>query len=397
MINPFFIFCLSGISMLLIYLFGWSEIYSSLSFVTFLTFSFALGVDILLGLSLQPKLSKLFFDYRQEIKVKKIPIILIFIFFGFIVLDFLYAGQIPILNIISGGPSAGENVKYLPVLHTFIVLFSVFLAQYVFHYYIKSKSLTSFLLFLSLAFIYPLLLGGRGILFVNIAATLVGFIILKGVRFNFTSLLKLFALVGVLGFIFGILGEIRSTNSKVRQSSDLSQTLIYQIAKPTSRFEQTGIDPNFLWPYIYVVSPLGNLDNLLNTRKEYDYDLQSYFVSNYFPNFIQKYLIDEKVTKDKSNLVVDMFNTYTAFGKSFQQFGWLGLSLYFLFVHLVIFSCCVIARAEASSIIMIQFLTVGHALAWFSNLYVKEVVIGPVLIGLIILLYKKLLNKNLNF
>jgi hypothetical protein len=36
---------------------------------------------------------------------------------------------------------------------------------------------------------------------------------------------------------------------------------------------------------------------------------------------------------------------------------------------------------------MIQFLIVGHAFSWFSNLYVKEIVIGPVIIGLLGLLY----------
>jgi hypothetical protein len=251
------------------------------------------------------------------------------------------------------------------------------------------------MIFLFIGVIYPILLGGRGVLFVNIAASMLAYFIIRRKQINFSLIAKLLLAVSILGFVFGLLGEVRSTNSKARKATDLSQTLIAQIAKPTERFEAMGVNPNFLWPYIYVVSPLGNLDNLFTSRKVFEKDLKIYFVSNYLPNFLQKYFVEEKIKKDKSNLVVDVFNTYTAFGKPFQQLHWLGVSLYFIFILFTIFTLSLIARPEPSSIIMPQFLTVGHILSWFSNLYVKEIVIGPVLVGMTVLLYRQLTKKKL--
>jgi hypothetical protein len=383
--NPFLLFVMFGLCTIILYSLGFSELYQELSIETITYLVVILLLNLVLGVAISSKIRRLTKAIRQ-VKPKLIPRPLIYCFLCLIFIDFMYAGIIPVFEIFNPYFSVDSNIKFIPMIHTILVIFSVFITQYFIHCFFLSKNRNFLLLAICFGLVYPLLLVGRGILFVNIFASFIAILFHFDIKFRLKTFGITAVLILLLALIFGKIGEIRSSNSQVAQSLNSSQTLIAQISQPSDTFYELGLNTNFLWPYIYVTSPLGNLDNLFKHRKSFERNTYNYIVTNYTPNFLQKYMLDETVGKDKSNLVVDVFNTYGAFGKSYQQYGWLGLIIYFSYVCIVNFLLVYFSKPLLSNVIMIQFIAVGHTFSWFSNLYVKEIIIGPVMIGMIFLI-----------
>lgn len=367
-----------------LYTFGWSNLYKGLSLETQVTLLSFIIINLIFGLASHNRIKKILFYYRKQEPSKVNLSIKLAFLFALIFVDFLYAGTLPVANVFI--PSS-EQVKFIPVIHTLLVIISVYLSQLFFHYYLKSSDSKALVLFCFLGVLYPILLGGRGILFVNIFGFILGYYIIKGVPFKLLSLVKLLVVVVLLSFLFGVLGEIRSMNSKVKESNGGAKSLIYSISAPSKAFDSTGLNENFLWPYIYLVSPLGNLNHLIDSKVHFENDTAHYLLENYIPNFIQKQIQIQEIKKNKSNLVVDIFNTYTAYGAAYQQYSWLGIFLYFTFVQSIIFILVYFVKSNVVSVVLLQFLVLGHGLSWFSNLYVKEIIVGPIIISFLVLVY----------
>lgn len=396
MINPFFSFFSFGLFAICLYFLGFSNIYNGLELETITYVTIALLVNILMGFFVTPKIKKMKINIRKY-EGKPLSKLVMFFFIFLVVIDFLYAGTIPVLRVFYPLSKASNGVGFIPLLHVILVIFSVFITQYAMHLFLIRKSRHLLFFAFLVGVVYPLLLVGRGMLFINLFASFLTLLFYVDFKVKFKTLFKVSASILALAFLFGKVGEIRSSNSATADSLDSSQPLISQISQPSESFTWLGLNPNLLWPYIYIVSPLGNFDNLVSTRDNFDRDIEEYFVSNYVPNFLQSYMSDEDLAKDKSDLVVDIFNTYGAFGSSFQQFGWIGVSIYFFFVLMVIFTLISLSSSNISSAIIIQFLCVGHTLSWFSNLYVKEIVIGPIIIGVFLLFYSNFLSLMNNY
>ena len=90
-----------------------------------------------------------------------------------------------------------------------------------------------------------------------------------------------------------------------------------------------------MWPYIYISSPVANLNKNISDSASSS-DLSSYSISSYFPDFISKYFIYDKY--DKSFLQVSPnLNVATMFAFPYKFGGIFGMILYFTFISLLAF------------------------------------------------------------
>ncbi|TKF69495.1 oligosaccharide repeat unit polymerase [Vibrio sp. F13] len=381
--NPFLGFVVFGFCVLVLYSIGLSDLYPQLTLSTILFLLVMLSINTLFFLLTNNKICRLSRDIRL-IQVRDVPIYVIVGLSILITIDFLYAGSIPAFDVFRESFNRRIKVEFIPVLHIALVVISIFLSQYSIHLYFLRKRRLYIYIVICFGVIYPLLLAGRGILFVNILAGIIAILFHVDIKLKASKLLKYLVLLFFLSYSFGKLGEVRSTNIRLGSSFDSDTNVIEQISQPSDLYYSLGLNHNLLWPYIYIISPLGNFDNMVNDEINFDSDVAYYISSNFVPEFLHKYIGTVR-EKDKSNLVVDYFNTYTAFGMPYQQLGWIGVYIYSIFTSLLFYFLISISSCRLSSIIMVQFISVGHVFSWFSNLYIKEIVVGPILIGFFIL------------
>lgn len=58
-------------------------------------------------------------------------------------------------------------------------------------------------------------------------------------------------------YLFSIIGSVRIND-------DENSTVFVAFTQPTDDFESLGISNMFLWPYMYIASPIGNLQNCID-------------------------------------------------------------------------------------------------------------------------------------
>jgi len=198
----------------------------------------------------------------------------------------------------------------------------------------------------------------------------------KGLIFKYINIRTISVLL-FFGFGFGVLGEIRSSESKSsEQALSQSVSVIRFIGDPSESFDNTGINDNFLWPYLYTVSPLYNLNNALLISANYD---ENVLLKSILPNFIYQKL---GITKDKNFLVIDTFNTSTVNGEFISSFGkgW-GL-IYYLFICIYVLIFSLLAKVFCNRITEI-FIGVFLIFTIFSSVILKEIFVITLLFSFV--------------
>ena len=88
-------------------------------------------------------------------------------------------------------------------------------------------------------------------------------LLIRRFRLTLARGLGLVAVVLVLLFIFGAFGDARLAGQILGATGHETTGVIKQVAHVTGAFEATGLPVQWLWAYIYLVSPLVNLNSAL--------------------------------------------------------------------------------------------------------------------------------------
>lgn len=182
--------------------------------------------------------------------------------------------------------------------------------------------------------------------------------------------IKVIGTLALVLFTFGIMGEFKSSASRNYEKAEKNKmTVIRYLSSPNKSFDKLNISDNFLWPYVYCVSPIYNLDNALKANNTKDIDI---LIKSFTPNFVYRKFL--KIKKDKSFLLVDTFNTSTMYGELIYGFGiYVGL-IYHFFLCCIVLCCSKIVQKLRSQVLSI-FITVFLCLTTFSNVLLKEIFI----------------------
>jgi hypothetical protein len=156
---------------------------------------------------------------------------------------------------------------------------------------------------------------------------------LETIKMN--NLLKGIGIIAFVLYMFGVVGNIRQ-----EQSKDDKEYLL-RIGGASDSFIESGVPAEFYWSYIYIISPVGNLQNLIN-EKEDSFDagkIGQFLSTELFPDFISKRLVSllgyqEIIDRGESSnyFVTPILNAPTVYFSSFFLLGTTGLIVMFIVI-----------------------------------------------------------------
>ncbi len=320
LVNPFFVYTISFTIVLMVYSLGWSGLYPplSLTLIFFLICTFV--ISSLVGIIVQ--LSKRI-EYTSVPWSDKAKTILYLLCIGYF-FEFLYNGGIPLVMILRG-----ETYNYvafgIPTFHVLLVTLNSFASIYIFHQLISNFS-KSRLFYFALSIAPSILIVNRAMLLMILASCLFIYILsLRKLRPKNITFLAVIILTVL--YLFGIMGNLRQTGGRTTTSEYILDT-----SKASNALKKSVVPNEYIWAYLYISSPIANLQNAINKASDVKQSWGSFFNYVLLPDFISKRtgsileIHDSDVPR-----IVDWLTVSTFYAKSYFFLGWLGMILIFLF------------------------------------------------------------------
>jgi len=321
MINPYTCYILGFAASLAVYQLGWSEIYPelSLSLIGFLIAT--LLAHFILSLRWRMNLPRA--SYQEEPKINP-WIITVFLYLLWSA-DFVYEGGIPLVKILLKVPYDYKEFG-VPSLHVLAVTFGSFYCIYLLHLFLRSKNKVFLLLYL-INMSAAILIYSRSMLFFNLASSFFLYL-LQLQKIPYKKLLLGFPVVVLLFYFFGVVGTMRvSFESKTKYDNNN----FLATGKATEQFRNSNVPKEFFWPYIYISSPLANLQTNINTYQVKP--ITAARVLEYINNEWLFESISKRINKifgverAEENTIKEPFNVSTVYCRSFSYLGWSGIIL----------------------------------------------------------------------
>lgn len=237
------------------------------------------------------------------------------IWFLFTLIEILYFRGLPLLSIIGlGGNSDAYTEWGIPSLHGFLNAMIITLSNYVFYFYLKTKDKKYLILFV-LCVLWPIILITRQMLMSMVVQA--AFIYILSNNIKTSSIVKVvLSAFGVI-YLFGLVGDLRSGADS-----------FIELVQPSPDYP-SWLPSGFLWVYVYMVSPLNNVNFNLYKYPDFNFDLTS-LISPLFPSFIRGKIFTQS-NDFNFQLVNDNLNVSTMFPTYLSSFGYIG-SLFFYFM-----------------------------------------------------------------
>jgi hypothetical protein len=326
MINPYTFYCIGFVVALLLYALGWSDAYPKIT--TWL------AVFILITLLVHFALARYWSKFKKpkfhSVSVALSPLVVTLFIYGLWTIDFIYEGGIPLLKILLNKPF-NYRLFGMPSLHVFAVTLASFYTHYLFHVYLSSKQRIILVLYFINLFA-AVLICSRSMLFFNLTGSF--FLYLFSLKTIPYRKLLLLLPVGILMFyLFGVVGNKRvSFESK----GSYSDSTFLETGRASRGFRESVIPKEFFWSYIYISSPLANLQANIRYKKTDPITVSRIlqFINNefLFESFSKRVNALAGVERESEVVIKDPFNVSTVYSRSYSYLGWTGIILMALFV-----------------------------------------------------------------
>lgn len=319
-VSPYFTYALSfGIS-LAAYSLRWSDLYPALSFhlLSFIIFTIGLHAAFAFWFHKKKRLS-----FNKVPTQNSTPVFFTIFIYGLWICEFLYEGGVPLFKII-----AEQTYDYklfgIPSVHVFIVTFSSFYTIYLFHLYLSGKQKLILALYL-INLVAGILIYNRGMLLFNISSSMFLYLTYKP-RLSLKHFFLGGALLIILSFFFGVMGSLRVSRES-KQS--YSHEGFLKTGSATEAFKTSSVPSEFFWSYIYITSPMANLQNNINTYQVKPVTPRRFleFLNNeVLMDFISKRLNRHfKLERENETTIPGPFNVSTVYSRAFSYAGWTGM------------------------------------------------------------------------
>ena len=333
-LNPLYIYSVFWTVVLLLYSLGWSTIYEPLQPGLLVFFSVTIVLSAMLGLILQNRLN---FHRIKEPRIdetKPSNTVTRIIVAGYFA-EFLYVGHVPLIDdlILHSGYKYG-HFPGIPVFDVLLVTFSVFYAVYLAYQSTRAAGRrwrALVLQFFVIESMFILLLNREAFVLCLLMAT---FILLSTTKLTGRRIMATCLFAFVVMYLFGCIGNMRegfsySDNSYIIELSNVSTSYPH------------WLPGQFLWTYMYLVSPFGNL-NALVAHMAPTSDLSSMTV-NLLPDFISKKMA---FFNPSTPLVSGYFTVSTGYASAWKFNGY--MALYLTYGALLLFVLVAIRATRAS-------------------------------------------------
>lgn len=381
---PCFVYAISFSSIILLYQVGWSDMFPVLNGFLLYFLLATIGISIVLAFIQKKHLNIPINDVNLSPSFIKRS--MYFIGIGYF-LEFIYESSIPIVATFLISSYSYGDFNGIPTFHVILSTFNIFFSILMFHYYLTNKSKKNLLQFITSLVPYILVMN-RGAFMIVFSAMIFLFLMrLKAI--NLKTIIMPFAVLGIVLYFFGVVGNVRQ-----EQTKDDKEYLL-RVAGATDTFINSRVPAEFYWSYIYLISPMGNLQNIVIEKKDqFDVNNVGIFVtSQLFPDFMSKRLAalfgygDLLESDEYSNyFVTPLLNAPTIYYAAFFLLGSVGLVVMYLVMMLSAFIYPYLIRRKskyyATSIASLNSIIL---LSTFNNMWYATgtILLWPIIFGVI--------------
>lgn len=318
--NPFFVYIISFAIVIAIYSLGWSTFYPTLSwpvlgfFIATFIASFIFGV-------ITHVFKKI--EYRKIAWSNTTSLYLFLVWAGY-ALEFVYNKGIP-LQMLLQGVTYDYTLFGIPTFHVFLVTFSSFLSVFIFHQ-LCSEFTAKRVFYYLMSILPPILIINRGMIIIILTSCL--FVFLLSLRsIGAKTILGIVLSILVVFYLFGIMGNLRQTRGK-----STSSEIIINNSHASDSFRKSSIPHPYIWSYLYISSPLANLQNTINNASVSTGSLGGFINFELLPDFISKRTAKIFELERRFPILVRGWLTVaTLYAPSYMYLGWTGIVLMFCF------------------------------------------------------------------
>lgn len=327
-VNPFFTYIFAFIVAFAVYALNWSYLYPALSGWLIFFFIASFVVSGFLGLYFY-KIG--YFRYRPFDSKLNIKLFYTLIILGYIA-EFVYSRAIPLFAILAN--TGFDYTEFgIPTFHVILVTFNGFFTIHMFNTYMATDNKKYLYICISLL-IFPILIFSRGTFLVNLSSIL--FIYLFSTKRKKSRIYLMFTgLVLLILLLFGVLGNIRTKNQQNNSVVDDVNDLVMTMGGARPSFENSAVPKEYFWAYLYISSPLANLQYNIDNNNDYNYSLSNFI--EYANTQLNFDFISKRITAMFDlkpldiKLIGEQWVVATTYSYSYSYLGWLGIIITFCF------------------------------------------------------------------
>jgi hypothetical protein len=355
LVNPFYLYVISFLTVMLVYLFGWSRIFPDFSpeLIIFMIFSSALF--FLSARKFRGWINLKFNHIKYENRIFFINDLIFYIVIALGILNVILMGYLPILD---------RSRNYLdfgiPLLDPLFNSLSIFFSAFFFLSYLLSKK-KRYLFYVLLYILFHLLIFRRSAV-VWIIMSSIFLYILYVQKVRILSLIIVLFLLPVFSYNFGMYGALRSKLNKSYIENELGAS---------TYFIDSGLNQNHYLTYLYISSPLANLQKNINDGKGFfnRRDLKSFMLYCIVPTSVTLRLEEHwNLSAPECKLIHPHLIAGSFFMIGFYTLGWFGMILMIFYLLIFILTdLFIIRRFEIFGATTFSLLVTTIVLLTFSN------------------------------
>ena len=391
-INPFIVYSIVWCFVLGVYNLGWSYLFPPLTLELKVFLWSSIILSFITGLAFH---TQKVFSYKP---IKNIPLYKIKLFlyaiWGLLIIEFIAARGVPLLGYLMGDKSLSYTEFGLPFIHVIVINSFELLFIFLIYCYKSTndicikKRLKLYMVFSILPYI---LVFNRMGLMVCFIGGLIVYIISKQniVRIFFKILF--FSLLAI--YLFGYAGDMR-------QDTSTAKNIILEIGEATPEFKESSIPAEFFWGYLYIASPLSNIQYTINQKKNIQVTEDSFIKFGLFeltPEIISKRVSEQmNIHSHDLTLITSSLNASSVYDGPYNYLGWWGMIFMFFFMYIFIFlSMLFIPKNSPFYVCGIVIIDIIIILNVFNNMFIFMGIVTQVLF--VIIMSLKYTRKNFNY
>ncbi|WP_251551935.1 O-antigen polymerase [Neobacillus muris] len=372
MINPYFIYILSFLAVLVAYFLRWSTLFPNLELPLLLFLVCSMVAAYFLG---RVFTKEKIITFHKIYYKKHLELITYGILAGY-VLEFLYHRNFPLLAMFTNTPLSYTEFG-IPTFHVLLVTFNSFFSLYLFQIVLSDASQRKkSIIFYTLTLVPSILILNRGMLLIILMSCVFIYLIKYQSKITVKKIIGLSVLMIFGLYLFGVAGNMRVNNSYQTNTSLFDNTLFLEIGGATEEFKESVVPKEFFWAYIYVASPIANLQKTINNfsfEKDVSvYDSFVFTITQTMPDFISKRVVSMyNIEIPAGFLITPELNVSTAFAQPYVILGWVGITFYVLFAFLFAFFYILLLKKLNSEYLVIGVVIMNSIFVFttFSNMF----------------------------
>lgn len=362
--NPYSIFALSWTICLILYSFGWAEIFPPISFNLGMYLIFLIVVFIISS-TFYNKLPLITKGPKFSLKYKSLLIINALIYSS----NFLYSG-IPLLKGIR------ENEFGIPTVIVLATTLNCFTSVYCFYIFLNTKR-KIFLLYSGLCLCFFVLVFSRGNIVMSVMTMFFLWMNVSSPKLTVKNLIGIISGFLLVAYLFGVAGNYRTindlNNQGITSDDSYNSNVIMGLGGASESFKESIIPGEFFWTYLYITSPLSNLQYNVNKNKtSLSFNgIKNLFIDEILFDTVSK-RIDNLLNRKRAepDLIIEQLTVPTTLAGSYNYAGWWGMTIFITVFWIFPFIYTFFIMKNPLGVIGVSTLCTVYFLSIFDNMFI---------------------------